>query len=116
MFNKKLIVTILGLSLAAGVAIASPGEYESFYQKRGPVPFEVLDLDKNGVVTAAEHAKVRAERHAYLAERGYPMRNAANAPAFEQIDKDASGAISREELNQWRSERMQQKCMRQSRW
>lgn len=111
MFNIKILLPILGLSLAAGVATASPGEYETYYQNRGPVPFEALDLDRNGVVTAEEHAKVRSQRHAYLANRGYPMRNAANAPAFEQIDRDASGSISREELNQWRSQRMQQRRM-----
>ncbi len=103
MFNKTLICSAIGLSLLAGTAMASPDEYEreEYYERRGPMPFEVLDLNGDGVVTAEEHARVRSERQAFRSAQGYPMRNASSAPRFEKIDTDANGSISRDELSAW---------------
>lgn len=118
MINNKFIFPILGLALVSSVATASRDEYEeyeAYEHKRGPVPFEVLDLNRDGVVTAEEHVNIRAQRHQAFSKKGYPMRNMASAPTFEQIDKDASGAISREEMLQWRAERWQQKSMQRAR-
>ena len=114
--NAKVISTTLSLAtlgavLLTGAAIASPGEYErdEHYERRGPMPFEVLDLNRDGTVSAEEHARVRSERHAERAEHGYRLRNAGNAPSFEQIDRDSNGSIDREELSQWQAQRMQER-------
>lgn len=111
MLSKKNLISALGLALAAGVASASSDEYErhEYYAHRGPLPFEVIDLDRDGVVTAEEHAQVRSERHAVRAQQGYPMRGAGSAPSFEQMDSDGSGSISREELASHQALRMQQR-------
>ena len=111
MLNKRTLITTLGAAVLATTAAASPGEYDrdDYYERRGPMPFEVLDLDGDGTVTAQEHAQVRAERHARRAEYGYPMRGMADAPDFAQIDRDGSGAISPEELSAWQAQRMQQR-------
>lgn len=100
MLSNKILTSALGLSLLAGAAYASSEghEREEYYQGRGPMPFEVFDLNQDGVVTAEEHAQVRGQRQAARAQMGYPMRNAASAPSFEQLDGDGDGNISREEL------------------
>ena len=118
MLSSRFQIAALGIVLAAGVA-ASPGddEYREYYERRGPVPFEVMDLNADGVVTAQEHQQVRAERQRIRAEQGYPMRRAASAPHFEQIDRDGNGSIDREELSDWQAQRMQQRGMgRGGRW
>lgn len=110
-FVSSFSVTTLGAVLLVGAVAASPGEYErdEYYERRGPMPFELLDLNRDGAVTAEEHAQVRAERHAARAEHGYRLRNAGKAPGFEQIDRDSSGSIDREELSQWQAQRMQRR-------
>ncbi len=101
----------LSAVLLTGAVIASPGEYErdEYYERRGPMPFEVLDLNRDGVVSAEEHAQVRRERHAERAEQGYRLPNAGQASNFDQIDRDSNGSIDRDELSQWQMQRMQQR-------
>ena len=113
MSSNKYFAPFLGIVLVAGVAGASPGEYErhEYYEHRGPMPFEVVDLNGDGVVTADEYTKVRTERHAYRASQGYPMRNAKSAPQFARIDLDADGSISEQEFAQHQANRMQRRQM-----
>jgi len=107
MNTKLTLLGLLSLTLLAGSAISSPGEYEKYYLQRGPMPFEVLDLNGDGVVTAQEHAAVRSERQATRIKAGYRMRNARKAPAFEQADLDGSGALTRDECRKHESRRLQ---------
>ena len=113
MSSNKYLVPFLSLALAAGVAFASPGEYErhEVYAQRGPLPFELVDLNGDGVVTADEYTQVRSERRSYRASQGYPMRNAKSAPQFAQIDLDADGSISEQEFAQHQAKRMQRRQM-----
>ena len=110
MLNKTLITTT-GLALLVSAVIASPGEYqrEAYYERRGPMPFEVLDLNNDGLVTAQEHAQVRAERQAARTAQGRRLRHAPTAPRFQQTDSDDDGAIGRDELGAWRGRRMVQR-------
>lgn len=111
MLNKTILTSAVGVALLCGTAFASSYENErhEYYERRGPMPFEVLDLNRDGVVTPEEHAQVRSERQKVRSEQGYPMRNAASAPSFDQIDTDGDGAISRNELYGWQAGRMQQR-------
>ena len=108
MSSNTLSVSILGIALVAGMAVASPDEY---YADRGPMPFELVDLDKDGVVTAEEYTQVRSQRQAYRSGQGYPMRHASSAPRFQQIDRDADGSISEQEFAQHQAMRMNNRHM-----
>jgi hypothetical protein len=110
MFSKTMIYAALA-ALVSGSAAVQASDYErhDYYERRGPMPFEVLDLDNDGVVTAEEHDKVRTERRAVRAEQGYPMRRSASAPSFDQIDANGNGAIDRAELSAWQADRARQR-------
>jgi hypothetical protein len=112
MLSSKNILPAVGLALLSGTALASADEHErsEYYERRGPIPFEVLDLDGDHAVTAAEHAMVRAERHAVRAALGYPMRNARSAPSFDAIDGDGDGSLSRNELSSWQAQHRRTRC------
>ena len=109
--KKAVTSTALALALLGGAAAASEYEYEEGYEGRGPVPFEAMDRNRDGVVTADEHAQVHRERYEYREQRGYPMRNAAGPEDFDRIDADRDGSLSREELSTWQAQRMQQRGM-----
>jgi hypothetical protein len=110
MMSKKILVPALGILVSLGTAVsASDYDREDYYERRGPMPFEVMDLNGDGVVTAQEHAQVRAERQAYRTQQGYPMRRAASAPGFESIDLDDDGSIDRDELSTWQAQKMTQR-------
>ena len=72
----------------------------------GPAPFQLMDRDGNGGISAAEHAQFRADRQRAMAAQGRPMRNAASAPAFESIDANGDGQISPGEMAAMRQARM----------
>jgi len=108
MLNKTITASTLSLLLLAGAAIASSdeGERDALYAGRGPLPFAVMDLNKDGVVTGEEHAQIHRERHEYRAQQGYPMRNATGGVSnFEAVDADRNGAVSSEEFSAWQAQR-----------
>lgn len=89
--NKFLMIA---LTAAVGIAVAQPCAKGG---QRG-MPFSAMDLDGNSVVTEQEFNQARADFMAARAAEGRPMRNAANAPGFEQLDINADGVLSQEEL------------------
>lgn len=109
--SKKTVASAaLAMAMLGGAAAASEDEYQERYEGRGPVPFESMDLNENGVVTADEHPQVHRERHEYREHRGYPMRNAAGAGDFDRIDADHDGSLSRGEHPAWQAQRVPQRA------
>lgn len=103
MRTQSTTLVALGLALALGGAVASPGEYDGYYARRGPMPFEVLDRNRDGVVSKQEHAAVRAERQAYRGEHGYRLRNADAGGRLMNADADGDGVVSQQEFSDWRA-------------
>jgi len=77
--------------------------------ERGPIPFEVYDADKDGMITETEFDTARAKRMEQRAESGRMMRNAGNAPDFSFFDTDGDGKISPKELSDGQMKRMQER-------
>jgi hypothetical protein len=102
----SILALALGMGASAGAFAQGPGGGTWGGRGPGPAPFDLMDLDGNGGISAAEHAQFRAERQRAMAAQGRPMRNAANAPAFEAIDTDGDGQISPGEMTQMRQARM----------
>jgi hypothetical protein len=65
---------------------------------RGPVPFNSFDTDGNGEVSQEEFNRAHTERlqQRILSEKTY--RHMGNPPAFGEIDSNADGGLSREEI------------------
>lgn len=109
--RKPMMVSLLacGLTLLTATgAGAQPGWGDGQYGGggRGPVPFSAMDSDADGSVTAAEHAAFRAERISARSQEGRPLRNAAQAPSFEDLDANGDGRLTESEMMQFRSQRM----------
>ena len=75
--------------------------------QQGPMPFYAFDSNRDGVISEQEFNQVHADRMAARAAQGRPMRNAANAPVFADLDLDGNGTISQQELIQFQRARMQ---------
>jgi Ca2+-binding EF-hand superfamily protein len=100
--HKSMVAALLsGTSLL--VAAQDPA-----YPQHGPAPFEVFDSNCDNSITFEEFTSLRNERRAARAATGRPMRNAATAPSFKQIDRNADGVLSRDEMSAFRQQRMTQ--------
>ena len=83
------------------------GTASAVIAQQGPMPFYGIDNNRDGVISEQEFNKAHADRMAARAAQGRPMRNAANAPVFADLDLDGNGTISQQELMQFRQARMQ---------
>lgn len=103
--TPSLTTFALALLLVTPAAFAQPGPGASPPAARpGPAGFAMFDRDGDGVVTEQEFNTVRAERMAARAAQGAPMRNAANAPTFNDFDLNGDGRLTAEEFNQARGQ------------
>ena len=93
--------SMLALTLVPALAIGGtllPAAAWSQPPGGGPMTFQQLDTNGDGVVTEQELATARAERMAQRAAQGAPMRGAANAPAFSDLDLNGDGRLSPDEF------------------
>jgi Ca2+-binding EF-hand superfamily protein len=89
---KSITLGIIATTLSAAVVLAANSTM------RGPLPFSAFDMNNNGTISEDEFTDVRAKRQAARAAEGRQLRNAANAPEFEDIDTDKNGKISKAEF------------------
>ena len=74
----------------------------------GPMTFGACDQNGDGGLTQQEFYDARAQRMRERAQQGYPMRNASNAPPFEDVDGDGNGVVSPDEFTAAQAEHRRQ--------
>lgn len=95
---RLLTATALLCALGAGAALTGTVSAQPLPGVRGPVAFDTMDRNDDGVISAQEFADHRAERQAARTAQGRPMRNAWQAPRFEDWDRDGNGVLTPQEL------------------
>ena len=89
-----LVVTCAAVVLFSASAFAC-GDMHG----KGQMPvYSDLDANGDGAVTAEEFYAFRSQRMAARAEEGRKMKNAANAPSFEDLDLDGDENLSEAEF------------------
>jgi hypothetical protein len=92
MFARTALATLLALAVNAAAA------GDSDMPARGPVPFGSFDADGNGQVSQEEFERAHSERLQQRSRSERPYRNTGTPPAFSDIDSNADGGLSREEI------------------
>lgn len=87
---SALLVSLLSLSTLTVSAENLP--------VRGPMSFEMYDVNKDGSISKDEFYDMREKRMEQKANMGMPMRNAGNAPDFNAFDKDKDGKLTEMEF------------------
>lgn len=80
----------------------------------GPLSFETYDNDKNQVITEKEFNAVKVQRMTQKAQSGRLMKNAGNSPTFLDIDTNADGNITKEELTNHQQKRFSKRINQQN--
>jgi len=97
-------MSILKNSYLVGLIIAFVSVFSPFSAQseeipmRGPISFDGFDKDGNGVISEEEFNAVRGERMETRAAEGRPMRGAASAPPFSELDTNGDGQLTQDEL------------------
>lgn len=92
-FKAILIITmIIAIAMLPFVAKADTST------RKGPPAFSEFDLNQDGYVSEEEFNKVKAARMTAMAEAGKPMKGAASAPTFADVDTDGDGKATEAEL------------------
>ena len=91
---KQILISAVSL-LAAAVTLSAQAQP---FAGRGPMPFGTMDLDGDGYVSSQEFSQHRDTRMAARAAQGRLLRNAGQAPRFENWDADGNGLLSAAEV------------------
>lgn len=97
MSNTRRVIAI-GLAFAFAVVTRQSVANAEEVPARGPIPFSAFDENGDGAISEEEFYEARGERMATRATEGRPMRGAAKAPTFSDLDADGDGKLDPEEL------------------
>lgn len=104
----KKFTTFIGLSFVAATLLVS-NLCAAEMPDRGPISFEVFDINKDGFITEDEHTKVREERiKDKQSQNQTMMRNVGKAPDFKSLDADGDGKVTKIELLEGQNKQMQE--------
>lgn len=95
---------ILLATCAVVVILSSPAVAEGKHGKHQCPSYADIDTNADKAVSAEELYAFRAQRMAARVEAGGKMKNAKNAPTFEDLDLDGDGNLSADEFAQHQSE------------
>jgi len=93
------------MASAVTAVYAQPAEIPG----RGPIPFNAIDLDGNGTISAQEFDTVHQQRMSARAAEGRPMRGMANGHSYADFDTDSNGQLTPEELAAGQQAQMQKR-------
>lgn len=99
---KLVIMTLVSSSLVVTLGATD-------FTKKGPMGFEAYDSDKNGSISQTEFYDLREKRMNAKAQQGMPMKNAGNAPSFEDFDTNGDKQLSKMELLEGQMKNMSEK-------
>ena len=102
-FTKSIAMAVMASAVTAVYAQSAeiPG--------RGPIPFNAIDLDGNGTISAQEFDTVHQQRMSARAAEGRPMRGMANGHSYADFDTDSNGQLTPEELAAGQQAQMQKR-------
>ena len=87
------------LTICAVVIVLSSAAYAECKHHKHHMPrYSEVDANEDGAVSSEEFYAFRGKRMAERAEAGGKMKNAKNAPAFEDLDLDGDGNLSADEF------------------
>ena len=89
---------ILLATCAAVVLLSTPAFAEDMHGKHQCPAYSDIDANADDEVTSEEFYAFRAGHMAERAEAGGKMKNAKNAPSFEDLDLDGDGNLSADEF------------------
>lgn len=90
---KNLKTLLLSAALACSSLVVAQD-----LSDRGPVPFSTYDADGNGIINKGEFNSLKEKRMNQKENQGRLLKNAYMSPAFEDIDRNKDGEISKDEL------------------
>lgn len=76
---------------------------------RGPIGFEAYDANKDNKISEMEFDTIKNQRMTEKYNQGYPMRNAANSPTFQDMDANNDGKITQTEMTTFQQQRFNQR-------
>lgn len=107
---KNLFKTVTFSFVVAGsLSVITSAVMAQDLPPRGPMSFELYDMNKDGFVSEQEFYDLRAKRMEQKAAAGMPMKNAGNAPDFKVFDQNADGKLTELELLKGQNAQMQMK-------
>jgi Ca2+-binding EF-hand superfamily protein len=107
--NTFMTTCFVGIAVALASVSAPIGAQTDDIPVRGPIPFAVYDKDGNGLIDEDEFTAVRAERMATRAAEGRPMRGAAGAPSFSELDTNDDEQLTKDELEAGQKAQMEKR-------
>jgi len=102
-FTKTIAITALASAVSLVYAESA------VIAARGPVPFNAIDLDGNGSISAEEFNTVHQQRMSARAAEGRPMRGMMNHPLYVDFDTDHDGQLTPDELSAGQQIQMQKR-------
>lgn len=96
---KKLIVNMLSIAVLSSTAYGVQNAAQNF---------KMADVNGDNIVTSEEFYNNQAKNMEQKANQGKALRNAQNAPKFEDVDTNGDGKLELNEYNTFHNQRREQ--------